>query len=53
VLGLWLPFSPLAGALGLVALPPAYFAALAAILAAYVVLTQAVKTWAIRRFALD
>jgi len=51
--GVWLPFSPVAPALGLVALPWTYFVALAAIVGAYLMLTQAVKTWAIRRFGLD
>ncbi|MEP7181674.1 MAG: magnesium-translocating P-type ATPase [Betaproteobacteria bacterium] len=53
VLGLALPFSPVAGALGLVPLPLPYFGALAAIIVGYVVLTQTVKTWAIRKFRLD
>ncbi|WP_411124335.1 magnesium-translocating P-type ATPase [Streptomyces sp. x-19] len=48
--GLWLPFSPLAGALGMQALPLAYFPWLAATLAAYCLLTQGVKGWYIRRF---
>ena len=51
--GVWLPFSPLAGALGLVPLPPAYWVALAAMLAAYLALTQVVKTWLLRRLRLD
>ena len=46
----WLTVSPLAGALGLVALPPLYWALLLAMLVSYVVLTQVVKTWFIRRF---
>ncbi|MFE3772510.1 magnesium-translocating P-type ATPase [Streptomyces sp. NPDC057579] len=48
--GLWLPFSPLAGALGMQPLPTAYFPWLAATLAAYCLLTQGVKRWYIRRF---
>ncbi|MEU5302439.1 magnesium-translocating P-type ATPase [Streptomyces noursei] len=48
--GLWLPFSPLAGALGLQALPLAYFPWLVATLATYCLLTQGVKRWYIRRF---
>jgi Mg2+-importing ATPase len=48
--GAWLTVSPAAGALGLVALPAAYWPILAAMLAAYVVLTQLVKTWFVRRF---
>ena len=52
-LGVWLPSSPFATALGLTALPPAYWAVLAALLASYLALTQLVKTWVIRRFNLD
>ncbi|MEU8763698.1 magnesium-translocating P-type ATPase [Streptomyces sp. NPDC048659] len=48
--GLYLPFSPLADSLGLVALPAAYFPWLIGILLAYCALTQAVKTLYIRRF---
>ncbi|MFE7318914.1 magnesium-translocating P-type ATPase [Streptomyces sp. NPDC057555] len=48
--GLWLPFSPLAGALGMQPLPLAYFPWLVATLAAYCLLTQGVKRWYIRRF---
>jgi len=46
----WLTVSPLAGTLGLVALPPLYWALLLAMLVSYVFLTQVVKTWFIRRF---
>ncbi len=49
--GAWLPYSPLASALGLVALPPLYWLLLAGMLVCYVLLTQVVKTWFIRRFA--
>jgi P-type Mg2+ transporter len=48
--GAFLPFSPLAGALGFVALPASYWLYLAGMLAAYVALTQVVKVWFIRRF---
>jgi Mg2+-importing ATPase len=48
--GAWLPHSPLAGALGLVALPPLYWLLLFGMLLAYVLLTQVVKTWFYRRF---
>jgi len=48
--GIWLPFSPIAGASSLVRLPGTYFLWLAAILLSYCVLTQGVKTWYIRRF---
>ncbi len=50
-IGAWLPFSPLASALGFVALPPLYWLFLLAMLVCYVVLTQVVKGWFIRRFA--
>ncbi len=51
--GAWLPFSPLAGWLGLERLPLRYWPMLAAILVGYLTLTQLVKTWAIRRFRLE
>jgi Mg2+-importing ATPase len=41
----FLPFSPLAGTLGLVPLPPLYWLFLLGMLASYVLLTQVVKTW--------
>lgn len=47
VLGLalvtWLPASPIAGALGLMSLPPSFFALLIGIVAAYIALTQLAK----------
>ena len=49
-LAIALPFTPAGQGLGLVALPSAYFAWLGAILAAYGLLTQRVKTWFIRRY---
>jgi len=45
VLGILLPFSPLAPALGLTSLPKLYWPLLALTLLAYMVLTQIVKTW--------
>jgi len=48
-LGLWLPWSPLAPLLGLVSLPMAYWAGLAVILAAYVLLTRSVRYRLLRR----
>jgi P-type Mg2+ transporter len=50
VVGAWLVISPLAGVLGLVALPWLYWPILALMLACYVVLMQLIKTWFIRRF---
>jgi len=48
--GAWLPYSPLAGPLGLVALPASYWPLLGGMLASYVALTQGVKTWFVRRY---
>ena len=45
----WLPYSPLAPALGFTALPPLYWPILLATLLCYVVLTQAVKMWLVRK----
>jgi Mg2+-importing ATPase len=53
VLGVWLPFSPFAYALGFTPLPDGYWIALVLMLAAYLGLTQSVKTRLIRRFGLD
>jgi Mg2+-importing ATPase len=47
--GVWLPFSPLAPALGLTALPPLYWPLVALTLLGYVLLTQFVKTWLARK----
>jgi P-type Mg2+ transporter len=47
--GLWLPSSPLAPALGFVALPALYWPILAATLLSYVLLTQLVKVVLLRR----
>jgi Mg2+-importing ATPase len=48
----WLPYSPLASALGFTALPPLYWPILLATLLCYVGLTQAVKVWVIRKLGL-
>jgi P-type Mg2+ transporter len=50
LIGLWLPFSPLAATLDLHALPGAYFYWLAGILLAYCVSAQLLKKLYIRRF---
>ncbi len=50
--GAWLPFSPFGRALGFVPLPGGYWLALAVILAAYLMLTQGVKQWLVRRYGL-
>ena len=51
--GAWLPYSPFAGALGLVALPAVYWAWIAGFLLTYSVITHVVKTWFIRRFGAE
>ena len=48
--GAWLTVSPLADTLGFVALPPLYWLLLAVMLLCYMVLTQWVKTWFVRRY---
>jgi P-type Mg2+ transporter len=48
-IGAYLPYSPLASALGLVALPWPYWPALTAILLAYLVSAHLVKRWFARR----
>ncbi|NLU17642.1 MAG: magnesium-translocating P-type ATPase [Serratia liquefaciens] len=50
VTGIGLTFSPLAGFLQLQALPPGYFPWLVLILTGYMVLTQCVKGWFVRRY---
>ena len=47
--GAWLPSSPIGPWLGFTPLPPLYFAALAGILVAYVVLTQGVKSFLLKK----
>jgi Mg2+-importing ATPase len=49
-LGVWLPFSPLAGAFGLVVPPGHYWGLIALVIFAYMCLAQIVKTWVVRRF---
>jgi len=49
IAAMWLPYSPFAEALGFVHLPPLYWPILFATLVSYVVLTQLVKMWLIRR----
>jgi Mg2+-importing ATPase len=49
VFGMWLPFSPLAKALGFMPLPSGYWPFLAATLFCYMALTQAVKVWLLRK----
>ncbi len=47
--GVWLPFSPFARALGFAELPHLYWPLLLATLFLYVLLTQGVKTWLLRK----
>ncbi len=47
--GIWLPVSPFAAALGFTGLPPLYWPLLFATLVLYVLLTQGVKAWLLRR----
>ncbi len=47
--GVYLPSSPLGPSLGFTPLPPLYWPLLLATLLAYVLLTQAVKSWLLRR----
>ena len=47
--GIWLPFSPVAGSLDFVPVPGLYWPIVVAILLAYIVLTQFVKVWLLRR----
>jgi Mg2+-importing ATPase len=48
-IGIWLPYSPLASALGFVHLPPLYWPILVLTLICYMGLTQVVKMWLIRK----
>ncbi len=48
-LGMWLPTSPIGPWLGFVPLPPLYWPLLLLTLLCYVLLTQGVKTWLIRK----
>ena len=48
-LGIWLPYSPLAPALGLTHLPRMYWPILMLTLLAYVSLTQMIKVWLLRK----
>jgi Mg2+-importing ATPase len=52
-IGAWLPYSPFAGALGLVPLPPVYWAWIAGFLVSYAILTHTVKTWFLNSFGGD
>ena len=47
--GMWLPYSPLAGPLGLTYLPPLYWLILLLTLLGYMSLTQIIKVWLLRK----
>ena len=51
--GAWLPYSPFADTLGMVPLPPVYWAWLFCFLLTYAVLTHGVKTWFFNRYGGD
>ena len=51
--GAWLPYSPFAGALGMVPLPPVYWAWIAFFLVLYAVMTHGMKTWFFKRYGGD
>ena len=48
-LGMWLPYSPMASALGFTHLPPLYWPILMLTLLGYVALTQIIKVWLLRK----
>lgn len=52
-IGAWLPYSPFAGALNLVPLPPLFWAWIVAFLITYSLITHFVKTWFFNRFGGD
>lgn len=52
-IGVWLPYSPFAGALNLVPLPAVYWAWIAGFLITYSIITHFVKTWFFNRFGGD
>ena len=49
IIGMWLPFSPIATSLGFKPLPSLYWPLVALTLICYVFLTQAVKVWLLRK----
>ncbi len=53
LVGIWLPYSPFAGALGFVPLPSAYWPILAVMIVVYLSLTHVMKLWFHRRFGLS
>jgi Mg2+-importing ATPase len=53
IVGLIIPFSPLAKPFGFVPPPPSYFVALISILTIYLFLVQLVKKWFVKKFGYD
>jgi Mg2+-importing ATPase len=53
LVGIWLPYSPFATALGFVPLPIAYWPILALMIVVYLTLTHLMKIWFHRRFGLN
>jgi Mg2+-importing ATPase len=49
VFGAWLPFSPMAAALGFTGLPPSYWPILLLTLLGYLALTQVIKMWLLHK----
>jgi len=49
IVGIWLPFSPLAGTFGLVVPPTSYWGFIACVIFGYMCLAQVVKSWVVRR----
>ena len=49
-LGVWLPYSPFAAALGMVPLPGVYWIWIALFVCAYALLAHVVKSWFFRRY---
>jgi len=52
-IGVWLPYSPFAESLGLVALPEVYWLWIACFLISYVILTHFIKTWFFKKYGSD
>jgi Mg2+-importing ATPase len=52
-IGVYLPYSPLAGTLGFVALPGIFWLWIAGFLVLYCILTHLVKAWFFKRFGVD
>ena len=52
-IGIYLPYSPLAGPLGFVPLPAIFWAWIAGFLLVYSVITHFVKTWFFRKYGVD